>query len=60
MKDSVVDLLCTSLIPELGSDITAATSCNEESVLVAVAAVKVPTPPTFRLACEPDSRGAGE
>jgi len=40
VKDSVLDLLCTSLIPELGSDITAGTSCNEESVLVAVAAVR--------------------
>ena len=40
VKDSVLDLLCTSLIPELGSDITAGTSCNEESVLVAVATVR--------------------
>ena len=40
MKYSILNLLCTSLIPELGSDITAGTSCNEESVLVAVAAVR--------------------
>ena len=40
MKDSVLDLLGTSLIPELCSDISAGTSCHKEGVLVAVATVR--------------------
>lgn len=40
MKHSVLYLLCTSLVPKLGSDITAGTPCDEESVLVTVAAVR--------------------
>lgn len=40
MKDSVLDLLCTSLIPKLCSDISAGTPCNKEGVLVTVATVR--------------------
>ncbi len=40
MKNSLLDLLCTSLIPELGSDVSAGTSCNVHLVLITVAAVR--------------------
>ena len=40
MENSLLDLLGTSLIPELGSDISTGTSCNVHLVLVSVAAVR--------------------
>ena len=40
MKHSVFDLLCTSLIPELSTDISAGSSCNKKLILVTVAAVR--------------------
>ena len=39
MQNPVLDFLCSSLIPELGADITAGTSCHKHTVLVTVAAV---------------------
>ena len=39
MKYSFLDLLSPALIPELGSDVAAGTSCNIHLVLVAVSAV---------------------
>ena len=40
MQHPIADLLGTSLIPELGSDVAAGTACDKELVLVAVAAVR--------------------
>ena len=40
MQHSVFDFLRPALIPELGSDIAAGTSCYEQLILVAVATVR--------------------
>ena len=40
MQHPISDLLGTSLVPELGSDVAAGTACDKELVLVAVAAVR--------------------
>lgn len=40
MEDTLLDLLCSSLIPELCSDITAGTSCNRHFILIAVSAIR--------------------
>ena len=40
MKHSFFDLLCTSLVPELGSDVSAGTSCDIQLILIGVAAVR--------------------
>ena len=40
MQHPIADLLGTSLIPELSSDVAAGTACDKELVLVAVAAVR--------------------
>ena len=39
MQNSLLDLLRSSLIPELRSDISAGTSCNIQCILVAVSAM---------------------
>ena len=39
MKHAVTDLLRAALIPELGADITAGTSCDMKETLIAVAAL---------------------
>ena len=41
MQHSVFDFLRPTLVPELGSDVAAGTSCYEQLILVAVAAVRV-------------------
>ena len=40
MQHPVLNLLGSSLIPELGSDISAGSSCHEKLVLVTVATVR--------------------
>ena len=40
VEDSVLDFLCTALVPELGADVAAGSSCDAHLVLVAVAAVR--------------------
>ena len=40
MKDSILDFLCTSLIPELCSNISTSTSCNIHLILITVSAVR--------------------
>ena len=40
MQHSVFDFLRPTLVPELGSDIAAGTSCYEQLILVAVATVR--------------------
>ena len=40
MQNSLLDLLRSSLIPELCSDISAGTSCNIQCILVAVSAMR--------------------
>ena len=40
MKNPLLDLLSTSLIPELGSDISTGTSCNVHLVLITVTTVR--------------------
>ena len=40
MQNSLLDLLRSSLIPELRSDISAGTSCNVELALVTVSAMR--------------------
>ena len=40
MENSLLDLLGTSLIPELSSDISTGTSCNVHLILVTVATVR--------------------
>ena len=40
MQHSVFDFLRPTLVPELGSDVAAGTSCHEQLILVAVAAVR--------------------
>ena len=40
VKHSFFDLLCSSLIPELCSDVSAGTSCNVELALVTVSAMR--------------------
>ena len=40
MKNPLLDLLSTTLIPELRSDISAGTSCNVHLVLITVTTVR--------------------
>lgn len=40
MQNSLLDLLRSSLIPELRSDVSAGSSCNVHFVLVSIAAVR--------------------
>ena len=40
MQYPVLDLLGPSLVPELGSDITAGSSCHKHLILIVVAAVR--------------------
>lgn len=40
MQHSVFDFLRPTLVPELGSDVSAGTSCYEQLILVAVATVR--------------------
>ena len=40
MKHSLFNFLCSALIPELCSDVSAGTSCNVELALVTVSAMR--------------------